>query len=102
MVTVYMLIVSKHGKAKLVWSGLRKFEEITEIHEIYGRFDIIAKVEADDLEKLKEFVQNKVRITEGIRKTEILMVSDSEIQEDPDDEAFLPESDEAEEEEMSD
>ncbi|HLD04567.1 MAG TPA: Lrp/AsnC ligand binding domain-containing protein [Candidatus Nanoarchaeia archaeon] len=76
MIIAYMLVSTRQGKLKLVSTALRKLEPIKELHEVYGRFDIVLKVEFEDLSKLKEFIQNKIQIVEGIAKTETLLVND--------------------------
>ena len=76
MQTAYILINCQHGKSKLVSKRLEKLEEIKEIHEIFGLYDIIVKVEAEDVIKLKEFLQNKITIIEDIKKTNTLLASD--------------------------
>lgn len=76
MEVAYLLLNCRQGKFKLVANALKKYEEIDELHEIYGRFDIIAKVVCTDRHELKSFIQNKLHITEGIRSAETLMVSD--------------------------
>lgn len=71
---VYILIRTIHGKLKLVSSMLQTYEEIEEIHEVYGRYDIIAKIVVSDREELNKFIQNKILILEGIAGTETLVV----------------------------
>ncbi len=78
MTLVYLLIRAEHGKEGLVRAALSKFEEITEIHEIFGRYDILAKVVTDNTEKFRRFVKNKIRILEGIKSTEPLFVADDD------------------------
>ena len=78
MEIAYILIECGHGKLKIASSNLKKFEEVTEIHEVFGRFDIIAKVLCEDKVELKSFIQNKLQIAEGIRATETLIVNDLE------------------------
>ena len=70
MVLVYLLIRAEHGKTGIVKSALTKFEEISEIHEIFGRYDIIAKVEFEYMEDFSGFMQNKIRIQQGIKSVE--------------------------------
>jgi len=77
-----MLINVKHGKLKLVFAALSKISEIVEIHEVYGRFDIVARVEVESKEELKKFIQNKLQITEGIHRTETLMLYSAEPEEE--------------------
>ncbi|MBU0666268.1 MAG: Lrp/AsnC ligand binding domain-containing protein [Nanoarchaeota archaeon] len=77
MIVAYMLIRAKHGKLKIVSSKLKEYPEIEEIHEVYGRFDIIAKIFVEDEISLKQFIQNKIFIVEGIHDTETLLVYDN-------------------------
>jgi len=76
MEIAYVLIECLHGKLKLVSNALKKFEEIEELHEIYGKYDVIIKVVCADNAELKSFMQNKLHITEGIRATETAIVND--------------------------
>ncbi len=71
-----MLIKTMHGKLKIVSSKLRTFEEVEKIHEVYGRYDIIAKIVVEDRTEMKKFIQNKLLILEGISSTESLIVFD--------------------------
>jgi len=78
MEKAYMLINTRQGKMRIASSKLKEFKEVIEIHEVYGRFDIVAEVETKNNTELKAFIQNKVQIIEGIRNTEVLLVSDIE------------------------
>jgi len=71
-----MLITANQGKLRIVSAKLKDFDEVKEVHEVYGRFDIVAEVETKNRAELKAFLQNKLQITEGIRSTEILLVND--------------------------
>ncbi len=71
---LYVLIKVSHGKLKVVSSKLRSYEEIIEVHEIYGRYDIIAKVVLENEGEMRKFMQNKLLITEGMIGTETLVV----------------------------
>ena len=78
MEKAYMLINTRQGKLGIASSKLKDFEEVREVHEVYGRFDIVAEVETGTRSELKAFIQNKVQITEGIKSTEVLLVNDLE------------------------
>ncbi len=71
----YLLLTTKFGKKKLVTSTLMKFEDISVIEEVYGRWDIIIRVEADSSASFEEFVQNKIRTIEDIEKAETLVIA---------------------------
>ena len=81
MALVYLLIRAEHGKEGLVKAALSKYDEIKEIHEIFGRYDIIAKVQTEDIVIFRKFIKNKLRIIEGVKSTEPLFVSDDETEE---------------------
>ena len=45
-----------------------------EIHEIHGRFDLLLKVRAKNLEQMRDIVVNKIRILPHIIETELMTV----------------------------
>jgi len=47
--------------------------EITELHTLFGGYDLVAKIEAEDYEKLGDIVLNKIRTMEGVIDTMTLM-----------------------------
>ena len=71
-----MLINTRQGKLKIVSAKLRELDEIKEVHEVYGRFDLVAEIETKDRNELKSFIQNKIQIIESIKSTETLLVND--------------------------
>ena len=78
MALVYLLIRAEHGKEGIVKASLSKYDEIKEIHEIFGRYDILAKVQTEDIVIFRKFIKNKLRIIEGVKSTEPLFVSDDD------------------------
>lgn len=76
MQLAYIALKAKIGKLKLVTAALNSLEEVAEFHEVYGRFDIIALVEVEDLQELKSFIQNKIMIISGLSGCETLVVRD--------------------------
>ncbi|MBW2982622.1 Lrp/AsnC ligand binding domain-containing protein [Candidatus Woesearchaeota archaeon] len=73
---VYILIITSYGKKKSVANKLLKFNQIEDVHEIYGQYDIIIKVSAPDIKKLEDFIQNNIRTIKDIQATQTLVVSD--------------------------
>ena len=55
-----------------VTNKLSKVPEIVELHPLFGEYDIIAKIEAEDFETLGSVVVNKIRIIKGVIDTETL------------------------------
>ena len=58
MVLVYLLIRAEHGKIGIVRAQLDKLHEIIEVYEVFGRYDIIAKVETDSNKEFRRFIRN--------------------------------------------
>jgi DNA-binding Lrp family transcriptional regulator len=74
MPIAYVLINSELGKENSVIKELGNLNEISEVHLIYGVYDLIAKVEAESTEKLKEMIAFKIRRLQDIRSTLTLTV----------------------------
>ena len=72
----YILIITKYGKKKTVANQLLRLKQIEDIHELYGQYDIIIKVNASDIKKLEDFIQNNIRTMKDIEGTQTLVVSD--------------------------
>jgi Lrp/AsnC family transcriptional regulator, regulator for asnA, asnC and gidA len=70
----FMGINIEPGFAEEITDDLSKVEEVLEIHEIHGRFDLLLKVRAKNLEQMRDIVVNKVRILPHIIETELMTV----------------------------
>ena len=68
----FVLITAAPAHEHEVYNKLSKVPEVVEIHSLFGEFDIIAKIEADDFESLGNIVVNKIRTIEGIIDTKTL------------------------------
>jgi len=76
MTLVYLLIRASHGKEGLVRTALSRHNEIIEIHEVFGRYEIIAKVKTSSTREFSKFIKNRIRIVEGIKSVEAVFVSE--------------------------
>jgi DNA-binding Lrp family transcriptional regulator len=65
----YVLINVELGFEEKVLKNIRDIANVKESHRVYGVYDIIAKVEADSLDELKQSVTSKIRRLEGVRST---------------------------------
>jgi DNA-binding Lrp family transcriptional regulator len=55
-----------------VFNKLSKIPEIIELHSLFGKYDIIAKIEAKDYESVGDIVIRKIRTIDGILYTSTL------------------------------
>ena len=69
MPIAYVLINAELGREKVLLKDLRAIENINEVYLVYGVYDIIIKVEAENMEKLKEILTFKIRRLSDVRST---------------------------------
>ena len=55
-----------------VFNKLSKIPEIIELHPLFGEYDLIAKIEAEDYESIAQIIIHKIRTIEGIVDTKTL------------------------------
>jgi len=65
----YVMINVDAGSDEKVLKEIRKIPNVRECHRLYGVYDIIAEVEAESMNKLKEVITWKIRQLDGIRST---------------------------------
>ncbi|MDX1441882.1 MAG: Lrp/AsnC family transcriptional regulator [Nitrosopumilaceae archaeon] len=78
MAKAYVLLNCNLGSEKNVISSLKEIQEIKEAHGTLGLYDIIAKIESDSEDKIKEIVTNQIRKMSKIHSTMTLTRSESE------------------------
>jgi len=71
--TAYVLINCELGAEEMVISQLKLIDGVVEVHGTFGAYDILAKVEAELVEKLRETITWKIRKIDKIRSTLTLM-----------------------------
>jgi DNA-binding Lrp family transcriptional regulator len=74
MPLAFVLINAEIGSEDEVVGELRKLANVKESYVVYGVYDIVAKVEADSMDKLKEIVTWKIRRLEKVRSTLTMIV----------------------------
>ena len=74
MAEAYILLNCDLGTEDEVIGGLKQIEQVKEVHGTFGAYDIIAKVQAESTDKLREAVTWKIRKMNKIRSTLTLTV----------------------------
>ena len=64
----------RQGCADELVGFLSQQDEILEVHEIHGRFDILLKIRARSLEEMRDIIVNKVRTLPQISDAELMTV----------------------------
>jgi DNA-binding Lrp family transcriptional regulator len=65
----YVLLNVEPGSEEEVLKEVRKVPNVKDCHRIYGIYDMIATVEADSMDGLKEIITWKIRRLPGVRST---------------------------------
>ena len=60
MPTAYILLTTEIGAEKQVLNSLKHIVGVQEVHSLWGVYDIIANVQADDMESLKSIITNNI------------------------------------------
>ena len=74
MATAYVLINTDMGYEGDVLKQLKEMQGVKEVYLVYGVYDIIAKIEADTMEQVKEIITWKIRRLEKVRSTLSMIV----------------------------
>lgn len=74
MPTAYVLINCDLGSEEEIIKELKKLPEAVEVSGVYGVYDIIAKIRADTMDKLRETITWHVRRIDKVRSTLTMIV----------------------------
>ena len=61
MPQAFVLMNAELGSEDSIVNELNKLEGVREVYQVYGVYDIVAQVEADTMEKVKETITWKLR-----------------------------------------
>jgi len=74
MPMAFVLINAEIGAEDEVLNELRKIKSVKEAYIVYGVYDIVAKVEAESMDKLKDMVSWHIRRLDKVRSTLTMIV----------------------------
>jgi len=75
MPAAFVLINTEVGSEEETLEELKKLESVKEAHCVYGTYDIVVKVEADSMDKLKEATTWEIRKINKVRNTLTMIVT---------------------------
>ena len=79
MASALVLINVDAGGEDEVFENLKIMSEVKEVYVVYGVYDIVAKVEAESMEKLREFVTNNIRKLPKVRSTLTMIIMENKV-----------------------
>jgi len=69
-----VLMNAELGHETTLVNELKKTPNVTEVYAVYGVYDVIVKVEAESMEKLREAIATKLRRINGIKSTLTMII----------------------------
>ena len=74
MPNAFVLLNTELGREENIIRDLKNLEEVKEVFHVYGVYDIIAKVESDTMDKVREIITWKLRKLKGVTSTLTMIV----------------------------
>ena len=72
----YILIKIAPGKSRVITERIGKVDGVKTAHPVTGMFDIIAFLEASDINHLTDTVRSKIQTIEGVLRTHTAIVGE--------------------------
>ncbi len=72
----YVLVTLESGSEREVCKRIAEFEEVVEVNELYGEYDVIIKVRVNELPKLDAFLTEKLRVIPSVYLTSTMIVAE--------------------------
>jgi DNA-binding Lrp family transcriptional regulator len=74
LATAFVLINAEIGAENEVLKDLKTIPEVKEAYMVYGVYDIIARVETESMQELKDTISWKIRRLDKVRSTLTMIV----------------------------
>jgi DNA-binding Lrp family transcriptional regulator len=74
MPKAFVLMNAELGSEDSIVGELGRLEGVKEVYQVYGVYDIVAQVESDTMEKVKEIITWKLRKLNGVKSTLTMIV----------------------------
>jgi DNA-binding Lrp family transcriptional regulator len=74
-ILAYVLFKVSSGTEREVCQKLIEFDEVVQADIIFGEYDVVAKMETEDLDALEGFLSEKVRTVPNVLVTSTMIIS---------------------------
>ncbi|MCL5068577.1 MAG: Lrp/AsnC family transcriptional regulator [Thaumarchaeota archaeon] len=75
MTVAFVLITCNIGYEKQLVVEIKMIEGVSEVHAVYGSYDIIAKIEAGTSDQIRKIVFSEIRKLDNVRSTLTLIAN---------------------------
>jgi len=73
MATGFALLSISPLYEKKVYETLKSMPQIVEVHPLFGEYDILVKIECNNIDEIGEIVIKKIRAAKGVVDTKTLI-----------------------------
>jgi DNA-binding Lrp family transcriptional regulator len=74
MPIAYVLVNTEPEKMEEVSKEIKKIKGVVESSMVYGVYDIVAKIQTETMDRLKEIVASQIRRMESVRSSATMIV----------------------------
>jgi DNA-binding Lrp family transcriptional regulator len=74
MLSAYVLIETEVGKVARVAQAITKLDGVQLAEDLAGPYDVIARLQAPDLDELGRLVVSRIQVVDGVTRTVTCMV----------------------------
>jgi DNA-binding Lrp family transcriptional regulator len=74
MISAVVLVNTDLGSQDKVLESLKHVEGVEEAHALYGVYDLLVKIKAISIDKLKDITKLRIRQTNGVTSSLTLMI----------------------------
>ncbi|HRY29563.1 MAG TPA: Lrp/AsnC ligand binding domain-containing protein [Elusimicrobiota bacterium] len=75
MVTGLVLVRLNAGKEKQTLKAIKETKGVAHVSAVYGRWDLVVDLEAEDMAHMTQIVVEKIRAIPGVNSTETLVTT---------------------------
>lgn len=72
MATGFVLLSVEPGMEREVFKEIIRIKNVVDVHLLFGEYDLIARVEAEDYNYIGDIIINKIRTIPGVIATKTL------------------------------
>ena len=74
MNAAFVLINTDMGADVEVGAALKKIDAVKEVYGVYGVYDLVVRIEAENLQQLKDVISSNVRTIDNVKSTLTMIV----------------------------
>jgi DNA-binding Lrp family transcriptional regulator len=74
MISAVVLVNTDLGSQDKVLESLKQVEGVEEAHALYGVYDLLIKVKAKSIDKLKDVIKSRIKQVKGVSSSLTLMI----------------------------